>query len=73
MDESKLVKIVPLRKGREGQGLTYYAIQRVSDECYMDRNGRFTQSDLHGSNTFHFNTEGDAVTQAEAAGYEVEN
>ena len=73
MGEGNHVKIESFRKGREGHGSTHYALRRVSDSRYMDKQGHFTQFARYDADTLLFDDEGSARTHAEAANLVVED
>ena len=65
-----VIKIVTLRKGREGHGFTYYAIQRVWDKKYLGTNEDSWVKELYGNNTMHFDTHAQAKNKAIELGFE---
>lgn len=74
LDQFKTVRIVPFRKGSEGQGFTYYTIQRIADGLYLNKFEHFTKADIDIDiiTTKLFSTESDAQTKAKKLGYKIE-
>ena len=70
--EQKYVSIVPVTKGSEGKGYTYYAIKLGSIGRFLSLNGgAFTEISEFGSNTCLFSTYDEAETKATALGYKI--
>ena len=53
---ANLVRIVPFRKGIEGQGLTYYALMQVNTGMFMSSSGAFAYDDVHDKMVVGYNS-----------------
>lgn len=71
LEKFKIVEIVPVRKGREGQGFNYFAIRRILDHACLGLLDQFYRDDWLHENTQLFVKETDAITKAQALGYVV--
>lgn len=69
--EQKFVAIVPVTKGSEGRGYTYYAIKLTSTGKFYSLKDAFTESSEYGSGTGLFSTYNEAEIKAIALGYKV--
>ena len=68
MDDS-VFRIVPLRKGQEGQGHTYYACMQVSTGLYMNRRRAFSETDIYSLSVRIHDEVSVAIGFAEMLGY----
>ncbi len=68
MDDN-FFRIVPLRKGQEGQGYTYYACMQVSTGLYMTTWYKFRQIDIHSTYLKIYSTAEKAIGLMQAMGY----
>jgi hypothetical protein len=66
------VRIAPLRKGREGQGFDYFAVQRVLDGAFLSISDQFMRGGLYDSTTLHFDTQDEAENKAKSLNYQIE-
>ncbi len=66
-----LVTIVSFKKGQEAYGFTYWAIQRVPDEKYLQEDGNTWTTDLYGNKTWHFDGYGTALRIAKESGLDL--
>jgi hypothetical protein len=65
------VRIIPVNKGQDWQGIDKYSVQRVLDDEFWMTNGEFVKVDKSNPLVRHYNSVEEAEAAADAAGYTI--